>query len=172
LGGAGFVFAGCGKKGDPFPPPSKVSAPIQNLQARQVGNELQLRMSYPTTTLSGLPLEGIESLEVWSTFIPVVLRTDVALDESGDEVEAVDEETAPVEIPDEEVVSDDQDEDEDTADEREADDRYTRFRFDRRATARGRGRAARGSRAGHRDRAAHCIARAAPDRRAGSGHGG
>lgn len=75
-----LALAACGKKGNPYPPPSKVPAPIPNLRARQVGDQLVLRMSYPTVTLGGLPIEGgIETLEVFWMRVPVVLRPTVAV---------------------------------------------------------------------------------------------
>lgn len=55
----------CGKKGPPKPPPSKIPSPINNLTVQQRGMELLLRMGYPTTTISGLPLETVQAVEVW-----------------------------------------------------------------------------------------------------------
>ena len=60
-----LVSHACGKKEPPQPPPSKIPSPISDLTVQQRGMELLLRMAYPTTTISGLPLETVQAVEVW-----------------------------------------------------------------------------------------------------------
>ncbi len=71
---AGMVLslsAGCGKKGTPHPPPKLIPAQISDLVVQQRGDELVLRMSYPTTTMGGLALQGIEALEMLRFDMPI-----------------------------------------------------------------------------------------------------
>jgi hypothetical protein len=56
--------AACGKKGPPQPPPRLIPAQTTDLLVRQTGDRLVLEMSYPGVTTSGLPLSGLEALEV------------------------------------------------------------------------------------------------------------
>jgi hypothetical protein len=58
------VTIGCGKKGDPLPPVSLVPRAAQDLALRQQGTDLLLRVSYPSLTASGVPLPGLEAMEV------------------------------------------------------------------------------------------------------------
>lgn len=55
-------LAGCGKKGDPAPPPRTIPAPVQDLALRQRGPAAVLEFAYPTTTIAGLPLAGLSSV--------------------------------------------------------------------------------------------------------------
>lgn len=55
---------GCGKKGPPRPPPRLIPAQTADLTVRQTGDRLLLDLTYPAVTTSGLPLAGIEALEV------------------------------------------------------------------------------------------------------------
>ncbi len=76
VGAMTLLFAGaCGKKGDPQPPPSKRPAPAEDLVVEQRGEDLVLRFSYPTTTLGGLALPGVEAIEVWR-LAKITLRDD------------------------------------------------------------------------------------------------
>ena len=59
------LTAACGRKEPPKPPPSKVPAPITDLQVHQRGQDLILMMSYPSITLGGLAIEELESIEIW-----------------------------------------------------------------------------------------------------------
>ena len=54
----------CGRKGDPQPPPQKHPARTTDLRVEQRGQELILSMSYPTMTVGGLALPGIDRLEL------------------------------------------------------------------------------------------------------------
>ena len=56
--------AHCGKKGPPKPPPSKIPSAINDLTVQQRGLEMILRMTYPSTTIGGLPLENLEAIEI------------------------------------------------------------------------------------------------------------
>lgn len=60
---------GCGKKGPPRPPPQLIPAQTTDLVARQTGTVLTLELTYPAVTTSGLPLAGIDALEI-STLRP------------------------------------------------------------------------------------------------------
>jgi hypothetical protein len=55
---------GCGKKGPPRPPPRLIPEQTTDLTVRQTGDRLVLEMTYPAATTGGLPLDGIEALEV------------------------------------------------------------------------------------------------------------
>ena len=59
-----LALVGCGRKGDPQPPPRKNPERISDLEVRQTGHELVLTMSYPTMTTGGLALPGITRLEL------------------------------------------------------------------------------------------------------------
>lgn len=72
---AGLVFtlvplAGCGKKGDPLPPPRAVPARLGDLTVRQRGLEVVLEMGYPKTTAAGMVLSGLQSLEISQAIKP------------------------------------------------------------------------------------------------------
>lgn len=62
--------AACGRKGDPLPPPSRVPASVQDLSVEQRGEEVRLEFQYPTVTEGGLPLEGVQRVEVWEAMQP------------------------------------------------------------------------------------------------------
>ena len=55
----------CGKMGPPLAPLTYFPAQTEDLSVQQLGNQLLLTMSYPTTTTSGLALEGIEGLRIY-----------------------------------------------------------------------------------------------------------
>lgn len=59
------VGVGCGRQGDPLPPPSRLPASVQDLAVEQRGEEVRLEFQYPTVTEGGLPLEGVRRVEVW-----------------------------------------------------------------------------------------------------------
>ena len=56
-------IAGCGKIGPPLAPLTYFPAQTEDFSVQQLGNQLLLTMSYPTTTTSGLALEGIGVLK-------------------------------------------------------------------------------------------------------------
>jgi hypothetical protein len=62
---------GCGKKEPPRPPASKIPAAIDDLTLQQRGTELLMSMTYPTTTVGGLALAEIESVELWEITRPL-----------------------------------------------------------------------------------------------------
>ncbi|MDA8018951.1 MAG: hypothetical protein MPN21_16035 [Thermoanaerobaculia bacterium] len=55
----------CGKKGPPLPPIRVIPIQIQDLALRQQGSLMMLDMAYPTTTVAGTSLGGIDSVELW-----------------------------------------------------------------------------------------------------------
>ncbi len=61
---AGASFAGCGKEGPPLPPLRSVPYRTSDLVVRQQGQVLLLELTYPNTTMSGMPLGGIDGVEL------------------------------------------------------------------------------------------------------------
>ena len=59
------ISVSCGRKEAPTPPPRKNPSAINNLGVSQRGDTLLLKMTYPTTTLGGLALPGIDRLELF-----------------------------------------------------------------------------------------------------------
>lgn len=92
------LVSACGRKEPPKPPPSKIPAPIADLEIQQRGQEIILAMSYPSVTLSGLPIAELQAIEIWqmSRFISSFAEpTDSGLEAAGSETQApVDEEPA------------------------------------------------------------------------------
>ncbi len=70
---AGIVIAasGCGKKGDPLPPLRSIPLTTNDLEVRQQGRQILLDMAYPSTTMSGLTLGGIDAVELLELVKPV-----------------------------------------------------------------------------------------------------
>lgn len=68
----------CGRKGDPQPPPSRAPAEPSDLTVLQRGSELVLQMGYPTTTVSGLTLTGLQAVEIWQLVQPAAQLTQLA----------------------------------------------------------------------------------------------
>ncbi|MFN7942626.1 MAG: fibronectin type III domain-containing protein [Thermoanaerobaculia bacterium] len=67
---AAAALAGCGKKGDPMPPPSPVPQPVSDLTVRQRGEEALIEFGYPKSTVSGLTLSGLAEVELWDLARP------------------------------------------------------------------------------------------------------
>lgn len=67
----GLTVVGCGNKRPPKPPPRMVAATTTDLQVVQRGSELQFAFSYPAVTISGLPLPGLEAVELWRMTQPM-----------------------------------------------------------------------------------------------------
>lgn len=65
LSPAVFLGLACGHKKPPKPPPSKVPQRV-DLKVHQRGHEAIVSFRYPTTTISGTPLDGLAKVEVWS----------------------------------------------------------------------------------------------------------
>lgn len=57
------VGAGCGRKQDPEPPPQKNPARTNDLKVQQRGQTLYVTMTYPSLTLGGLALPGIDRID-------------------------------------------------------------------------------------------------------------
>lgn len=55
----------CGKKGVPLPPIRVIPIQINDLSLRQQGSLMMLDMAYPTTTVAGTALGGIDAVELW-----------------------------------------------------------------------------------------------------------
>jgi len=72
LAGLLLLLAACGKRGDPLPPPRNVPLATKELSLRQRGLEIILDLPYPTTTVSGLTLAGVEELEVLEAARPLL----------------------------------------------------------------------------------------------------
>lgn len=68
------LLAGCGKKGAPMPPPSKLPQPVNDLKAERWGDTVRLEFTYPTVTVGGLPLSGIKAVEVWEVVRPFMAQ--------------------------------------------------------------------------------------------------
>lgn len=60
-----ILIVGCGRKGPPQPPPSKIPAPADDLSIQQRGEEILLQMTYPNVTLGGLPIDEVEAIEIY-----------------------------------------------------------------------------------------------------------
>ncbi len=89
----------CGHKEPPKPPPSKIPAPISDLEILQRGQEVILTMSYPSVTLGGLPIDELEAMEIWR--MSRILSTFVEATEADMETEPT--EAAGVEVEEPEI---------------------------------------------------------------------
>lgn len=68
----GLTGAGCGNKRPPKAPPRIVPATTTDLVVSQRGTELQFALTYPAVTIGGLPLDGLEAVELWRYTRPLV----------------------------------------------------------------------------------------------------
>lgn len=62
----------CGKKGDPLPPLSNVPMTTSDLTISQQGREMLFSFGFPKTTISGLTLGGIDSVELIELVKPLL----------------------------------------------------------------------------------------------------
>lgn len=67
-----LAAVGCGKRGDPMPPPKIVPAPTKDLTLAQRGFEVRLELPYPKTTAAGLALPGLAAVEVYELHRPLL----------------------------------------------------------------------------------------------------
>lgn len=67
-----LLAAGCGKKGDPLPPLRDIPLKTTDLVVRQQGNLILFEMTYPSVTVSGLPLGGIDGVELHQMVKPAL----------------------------------------------------------------------------------------------------
>ena len=67
----GIAMSACGKKGDPLPPLRTIPLTTKDLEVRQQGRQILLDMTYPSTTMSGLTLGGIDAVELLELVKPV-----------------------------------------------------------------------------------------------------
>lgn len=96
----GLGAAACGNKRPPKAPPRIVPATTTDLVVGQRGTELQFSFTYPAVTIAGLPLPGLEAVELWRLTRPLVPPPpeeeeggDEAADEAETETEAEPEES-------------------------------------------------------------------------------
>ncbi len=117
-----LIAAGCGKRGAPRPPITYIPTTTEDLEIQQLGNELLLTLSYPTTTTSGLTLGGLFALHIYELDLPVSVDDpememegeDSTEDKDPDESEVVGTQEA-----DDEPEPDPETEDEPTTEEQE-----------------------------------------------------
>jgi hypothetical protein len=67
-----LVLPGCGKKGDPLPPLRNIPLKTNDLDIRQQGRIILFDMGYPATTINGLALGGIDSVELLELVKPLL----------------------------------------------------------------------------------------------------
>ncbi len=72
---AGLAAAGCGKRGDPLPPWRDIPLRTTDLVLRQQGKVILFEMGYPSVTVSGLPLGGVEGVELYQMTKPALEGT-------------------------------------------------------------------------------------------------
>ncbi len=65
------LLVGCGKKGDPEPPPRIIPNATTELTVSQRGEQLVFRFPYPETLTSGARLPGLAAVEVWEMTRPI-----------------------------------------------------------------------------------------------------
>ena len=66
-------LVGCGKQGDPSPKPRAIPQPGGDLTVRQRGTELLFEVSYPHSTVAGLPIEGLASATLYEAVVPALV---------------------------------------------------------------------------------------------------
>ncbi|MCB1055727.1 MAG: hypothetical protein KDD11_09475 [Acidobacteria bacterium] len=59
-----LATAGCGKKGDPVAPLRAIPKAVDDLALRQQGTDLVLEFTYPSVTLGGTAVPGLDQVEV------------------------------------------------------------------------------------------------------------
>jgi hypothetical protein len=60
-----LTLVACGKQGDPVPRPRAIPQPAKDLVTVQRGDQIEFTLSYPASTMAGLPLAGVESATVY-----------------------------------------------------------------------------------------------------------
>ena len=98
----GLAAIGCGNKRPPKPPPRIVPMTTTDLVVVQRGGELQFAFSYPAVTISGLPLPGLEAVELWRMTRPMTPPPPEG-EEAPEEEDAEEEEIVAEEISEEET---------------------------------------------------------------------
>ncbi|MCP3963160.1 MAG: hypothetical protein GY719_35420 [bacterium] len=69
----------CGKKGNPLPPLRNIPLTTSDLEVRQQGRQILLDMAYPSVTVSGMTLGGIDSVELQQLIKPAPSAADPAV---------------------------------------------------------------------------------------------
>ena len=68
----GISVGACGKKGDPLPPLRNTPMTTSDLSIYQQGRVLLFDMAYPSVTISGLALGGVDSVELLELVKPLL----------------------------------------------------------------------------------------------------
>jgi hypothetical protein len=61
-----IVLVSCGKKGPLLPPVPRVPHPVENLQVKQIGQDIHLTWNNPDSFQTGEPLTGKAEVELWA----------------------------------------------------------------------------------------------------------
>lgn len=65
-----LAAVGCGKKGDPVAPLRAIPKAVDDLSLRQQGTDFVLEFTYPSVTLGGTAVPGLEKVEVLQLDVP------------------------------------------------------------------------------------------------------
>lgn len=66
-----WSLAGCGRKEAPRPKPQIIPQQTTDLKVQQRGAEVILSFTYPTTTISGSPLDGVQAVELYEMALEI-----------------------------------------------------------------------------------------------------
>jgi fibronectin type 3 domain-containing protein len=61
---AAALWTGCGYVGDPKPPLLNIPAPVQDLAARQIGDQIHIELTIPPLTTEGEIFKNLKSVEI------------------------------------------------------------------------------------------------------------
>ncbi len=61
---AGLLLCGCAYVGDPLPPALKVPSPVLDLDARQIGGEIEVTFTIPDKTMEGLDQQHVGAVDL------------------------------------------------------------------------------------------------------------
>ena len=64
------MLASCGSIGDPLPPLVDLPQPVEDLEARQVAQELEVAWSWPRTTTEGMIARQVSEFVLWAVDVP------------------------------------------------------------------------------------------------------
>jgi hypothetical protein len=74
----GVALAGCGKRGSPQPPLRRSPARVTDLEARRLGDRVELRFTVPATNSDGSTPPTVERVEVYMLALPAKTEATVA----------------------------------------------------------------------------------------------